>query len=143
MATVNVSEYNSAPNHGSFNPVPTEWGFSNYRLLGVVPDVQPPTVDNFAPANGSAIEATDPIAFDVKDNNASIAGLFIYVDPGNGKPEAVYDLAANQFLGTYGNLSAAVSIAGGLAFTVRRFEGWVGNVTVTISVVDSSGNINT
>lgn len=103
-------------------------------------DLVAPTVDNFSPANGSVIVDTDPFFFDVKDNLASFSGIFVYVDPGNGMPEAVYDLAANVFIGTYSNLSSTISISSGLNFRVRRFEGWLGTVTATIRVVDSSGN---
>lgn len=109
--------------------------------IGTVDKISP-TVDNFSPANGSTIEGTDPIRFDVKDNLALLSGIFVYVDPGDGQPEAVYDLAAGAFLGTYANLSTTTSIDGGLSFSVRRFSGWVGNVTVTIRVVDSAGNTN-
>lgn len=100
----------------------------------------PPTIDNYVPASGSHLAATDTFTFDVKaDGNGLLRSLVWIVLGGLGNAEeAVWDGSA--FTAPY-SLSTRVPITNGFRYTLKRNSpGWpAGSITPVVRAYDKSG----
>lgn len=116
--------------------LPTAHNSSLVLLSGGGLDSIKPTVDNFSPPNGTAIERADPIFFDVTDNSGLFRRVMVLVFQG-GRWEAAFD--GDELLEPYLS-SSIINITQGFRFTLRRDEEWEGPVTVRVFAIDRSGN---
>jgi len=102
-----------------------------------VPDTTAPVVDNFSPANGATIAATDPIFFDTTDDRSVFARVLVAVTQGD-TTELAHD--GDNFLAPYDTLSTRTNITDGFRYRLRRDGGWVDTATVRVFAIDPSGN---
>ena len=101
-----------------------------------MPNVVAPVVGNFLPAGNASIEATDPIQFDVTDDQGSFARIIVTVTLA-GVTEVVHD--GSQFRGLYAGLSARTLITNGFRFKVARQGGWTASPTFETFANDLAG----
>jgi hypothetical protein len=101
------------------------------------PDATPPTIANMLPAPGTAIARTDPILFDVTDNQ-NLKRCLVLVYFTDGTYEVIHD--GDNFAQGYAALSSRLAITGGFRYRVRRTAGWLSTPTVKIVAYDASGN---
>lgn len=102
--------------------------------------LDPPTVQNFSPPNGSTIDNADPIFFDVTDPQVRFRRVIVVAQQADAT-ELVHD--GDAFVFPYNNPSSVrSSIAGGWTYRVSRETGWNDDVTITIFAIDLEGNEN-
>ena len=99
---------------------------------GLYPIIQPPTVGNLNPANGSDIYKLTPIEFDVTDTRA--LGL-VEVQADQATREVIHD--GDRFLYPYSG-SQRWAIPGGFHFLIVRTGGWVTSPVFHVRALDSS-----
>jgi hypothetical protein len=99
-----------------------------------------PTVSNLAPTPGSAISRSDPVFFDVTDDQASIRRALIAARFADGSYEVVHD--GDGFAAGYASLSTREAITNGFRYRVRRAAGWPSGPTIVPFVIDTSGQEN-
>jgi len=99
-----------------------------------------PTISNFVPTAGSAITPTTAIQFDVLDDEADFARIFVEVSfpDSTGITEVIHD--GDGFQGLYSAASSRVIITGGFRYTVRRSGGWPGTPQFQVFAIDHAGN---
>jgi hypothetical protein len=102
-------------------------------------DVTKPTVTNFLPAPGGALQKTQPISFEVSDVGGLRRVMVVAAYPSKGLEEVVHD--GTSWGPQY---SVAPNFRGemehGYAFTILRRGGWPAPPTLRTYAVDTSGN---
>ena len=103
----------------------------------------PPYIDNVDPPDGTEIERTDFIEFDVLDVDTEIRTVVILAYWSDNSPdEVVYD--GDDFGTGYDTFSQITVIANGYHFRIRRSLGWPSaSVTFKPIAVDVTGSENT
>jgi len=105
----------------------------------VIPDTTPPTISNFVPTQGTGIESTQILSFDVTDETG-VAAVVILASFPDGSIDVVHD--NDGFRGKYvGDVNTRSAIAGGYHYSIRRIGGWLQAPTIEWVPVDTSGNI--
>lgn len=107
-------------------------------------DVNPPTIVNFVPPNGSVIERTQAIQFDVIDDSGTTRRTFVWASY-PGTPITVQELIwdGEGFTSDYAAFSTRVVITGGHRFVARRRTGWPASVvTMHVVAIDPSGGVS-
>lgn len=99
-----------------------------------------PTITNFVPPAGTSITPTTAIQFDVLDDEADFARIFVEVafPDSTGITEVVHD--GEGFQGLYSAASSRGIITGGFRYTVRRSGGWPGTPSFRVFAIDHAGN---
>lgn len=102
-----------------------------------------PIFSNLSPAAGVPIEPTDPISFDVTDDEGLFRRIIIaVVDLENGLVELVHD--GDAFMGFFIEESDRTVISGGIHYTILRRGGWDGtSLEVKGWAIDPAGNEGT
>jgi hypothetical protein len=103
-------------------------------------DVVPPVVDNFVPAAGSEISASETIQFDVTDNLDSFSDIWVWVNIGTNWEVIWSGEAKGEFGPLYKDGSSRSKISLGYRYTVKRSGGWPSAPTFHAIPIDSSGN---
>jgi hypothetical protein len=116
------------------------WGGNvNGQAVVVGQNGTPPTVSNFSPAEGTAVNPNTPIGFDVTDDTGEFRRIVVTVVYRNsGAVDVVHD--GDNFVGRYASLSARSGIAGGYHYSVQRQGGWIGAPDFKVYAIDTSGN---
>ena len=112
---------------------------SGKSAFSAVPDTTAPVVSNFSPVEGTTLDPSDSVEFDVTDNSDSFARNMIAVAFADGTQELAYD--GLTFTARYLAASTASVITGGFHYTLRRTGGWPGDsLTVRAFSTDAEGN---
>jgi hypothetical protein len=102
-------------------------------------DSTPPVIQNFSPSPGSPVVTTDPITFEVVDNNNSIRRVIIAISYGpNRSVDVAFD--GNAFRPPYSTSSVRTTLVNGSRFTLRRDGGWPATPVIEVYAIDTSGN---
>lgn len=100
-------------------------------------DTIDPVIDNFSPANGTTVVASDPVFLDVTDDSGLFRRVIIAVTQGD-VTELAHD--GDTFLPPYDAISTRINIANGFQYRLRRAGGWNADVTVRAFAIDLAGN---
>lgn len=103
-------------------------------------DAVAPIVDNYDPAVGSTITATQALSFDVTDDTGTFSSIVITAYFPDGSWEVIH--TGTQFAPRYAASSSRAAIANGFRYTCRRVGGWSGNPTIVSFPVDAAGNVS-
>jgi hypothetical protein len=114
-----------------------DMGFGNGAGEGGA-DSGAPTVENFDPTQGAAIDAYTSISFDVVAPNglASLVVLVRYTEIGTS--EVAYDRGG--FAPAYVQRSTRANIGGTAHFTLSRKGGWNASPTISVQGADLVGH---
>jgi hypothetical protein len=103
------------------------------------PNTTLPIITNFSPAVGESIGASDPVSFDVTDDEGLFERIALAVSFADGTVELAHD--GDAFRGNYVGLpNNRVSITDGFRYTLRRVGNWPSAPTVEYFVIDDAGN---
>ncbi len=101
-------------------------------------DSTAPVVTNVSPPEGTEIERTAPVFFDVTDDSGLFRRVLVAVEFPDGAVELAHD--GDAFTPRYIALGERTPIAGGWHFRLRRTGGWPDQPTLRVFATDPGGN---
>ncbi len=102
-------------------------------------DAVPPVIANVTPAEGTPLDAMQPVSFDITDDTGLFRRILVTVRyAATGQTEVVHD--GDSFLGFYQLACSRNPITDGYHYSILRDGGWPSSPTLRVFGFDRGGN---